>query len=145
MSSAGTWSDSPSQVKDGLVLIGPKGGRLRRSTFRRTWTKARAAIGLPDLHFHDFRHTGNTMAAGQGASLRELMERMGHSSAWAALICQHATQERDEAIAAGMGKLLRQARRKARMRPGEWARSRHRARNGHAAGNAPLKDHFRNG
>jgi len=41
------------------------------------------------------------------------MERMGHSSARAALIYQHATQERDEAIAAGMGKLLRQARRKA--------------------------------
>jgi hypothetical protein len=52
-------------------------------------------------------------AAGQGASLRELMERMGHSSARAALIYQHATQERDEAIAAGMGKLLRRARRKA--------------------------------
>jgi hypothetical protein len=53
------------------------------------------------------------MAAGQGASLRELMERMGHSSTRAALIYQHATLERDEAIAAGMGKLLRQARRKA--------------------------------
>jgi integrase len=98
---------------DGLVFIGPMGGRLRRSTFRRTWTKARTKVGLPDLHFHDLRHTGNTMAAGQGASLRELMERMGHSSTRAALIYQHATQERDEAIAAGMGKLLRQARRKA--------------------------------
>jgi integrase len=98
---------------DGLVFIGPKGGRLRRSTFQRTWTKARTDVGLPDLHFHDLRHTGNTMAAGQGASLRELMERMGHTSARAALIYQHATQQRDEAIAAGMGKLLRQARRKA--------------------------------
>jgi hypothetical protein len=58
------------------------------------------------------------MAAGQGASLRELMERMGHSSARAALIYQHATEERDEAIAAGMGKLLRQARRKARTAAG---------------------------
>lgn len=84
---------------DGLVFIGPKGGRLRRSTFQRTWTKARNALGLPDLHFHDLRHTGNTMAAGQGASLRELMERMGNSSARAALIYLHATQERDEAIA----------------------------------------------
>jgi integrase len=97
---------------NGLVFIGPKGGRLRRSTFRRTWTKVRDAVGLPDLHLHDLRHTGNTMAAGQGASLRELMERMGHSSSRAALIYQHATRERDEAIAAGMGKLLRQARRK---------------------------------
>ena len=51
-----------------------------------------------------------------------------------------ATQERDEAIAAGMGKLLRQARRKARTAPGERARSRHRARNGHAAGNALPED-----
>ncbi len=50
---------------DGLVFIGPKVGRLRRSTFRRTWTKAREAVGLPDLHFHYLRHTGNTMAAGQ--------------------------------------------------------------------------------
>jgi hypothetical protein len=43
---------------------------------------------------------------------------MGHSSARAALIYQHATQERDEAIAAAMGKLLRQARRKARTAAG---------------------------
>lgn len=103
---------------DGLVFIGPKGGRLRHSTFRRIWTKARNAVGLPGLHFHDLRHTGNTMAAGQGASLRELMERMGHSSSRAALIYQHATQERDEAIAAGVGKLLRQARRKVKAADG---------------------------
>lgn len=38
---------------------------------------------------------------------------MGHSSARAALIYQHATRERDEAIAAGMGKMLTQARRQA--------------------------------
>jgi|SRR5579859_6012888 len=99
---------------DGLVFIGPEGGRLRRSNFRRIWTKARTAIGLPDLHFHDLRHTGNTMAAGQGASLRELMERMGHSSTRAALIYLHATRERDQEIAAGMGKLLSQARKQAR-------------------------------
>ncbi len=103
---------------DGLVFIGPKGGRLRRSNFRPFWTKARNAVGLPDLHFHDLRHTGNTMAAGQGASLRELMERMGHSSTRAALIYLHATRERDEEIAAGMGKALREARKKQNGRRG---------------------------
>jgi integrase len=92
-----------------LPIHAPGPGRsaagLRRSTFRRTWTKARNAVGLPHLHFHDLRHTGNNMAAGQGASLRELMERMGHSSTRAALIYQHATRERDQAFAAGTGKL----------------------------------------
>ena len=43
------------------------------------------------------------MAAAQGATLRELMERMGHSGPRAALIYLHATRERDERIAAGMG------------------------------------------
>jgi integrase len=99
------------QVDDrGLVFIGPLGGRLRRKNFRKFWIRARDSVGLPGLHFHDLRHTGNTMAAAQGASLRELMERMGHSSSRAALIYQHATRERDEEIAAGMGKLLSEAR-----------------------------------
>ena len=106
------------------MFVGPKGGRLRRSTFRRTWTKAATAVGLPDLHFHDLRHTGNTMAASQGASLRELMERMGHSSPRAALIYQHATRERDEAIAAGMGKVLVRL-------AGRQRQAGDRARNGH--------------
>jgi integrase len=94
----------------GLVFIGPKGGRLRRSNFRKFWNRARESVGMPELHFHDLRHTGNTMAASQGASLRELMERMGHSSPRAALIYLHATRERDEKIAKGMGEELRNAR-----------------------------------
>ena len=79
---------------DSPVFVGPKGGRLRRSNFRDIWIKARDRAGLPGLHLHDLRHTGNTMAAATGASLRELMERMGHSSTRAALIYQHATRER---------------------------------------------------
>lgn len=97
---------------DSRVFVGPKGGRLRRSNFRLTWNKARDEAGLSGLHLHDLRHTGNTMAAATGASLRELMERMGHSSTRAALIYQHATRERDEAIATAMGELFTTARRK---------------------------------
>jgi len=62
---------------DSLVFVGPKGGRLRRSNFNVIWAKARDAVDLSGLHLHDLRHTGNTMAAATGASLRELMERMG--------------------------------------------------------------------
>jgi hypothetical protein len=38
------------------------------------------------------------------------MERMGHSNPRAALIYLHATRERDQKIAAGMGKLFADAK-----------------------------------
>lgn len=68
------------QGSDGLVFVGPLGGRLRRSNFRDIWLVALADAGLHGLHLNDLRHTGNTTAAATGASLRELMDRMGHSS-----------------------------------------------------------------
>ena len=40
------------------------------------WREAREQIGLPNLHHHDLRHTGNKLAAQSGASLRDLMARM---------------------------------------------------------------------
>jgi integrase len=50
--------------RDGLVFIGPKGGQLRRRNFHRVWTKALtdANVNEEDVHFHDLRHTGNTLA-----------------------------------------------------------------------------------
>ena len=52
-----------------------------------------AASGVPaGFRFHDLRHTGNTLAASTGASIRELMVRLGHASPRAALIYQHATE-----------------------------------------------------
>ena len=56
---------------------------------RRVWLPAVAAAGLSGIHLHDLRHAGNTFTANAGANLRELMERMGHSSTRAALIYLH--------------------------------------------------------
>lgn len=95
---------------NGRVFVGPRGGPLRRSGFRRIWNKVRADVGLPDLHFHDLRHVGNTLAASTGASLEELMSRMGHASTRAALIYQHASQDRDKVIAAALGDAFKVAR-----------------------------------
>jgi integrase len=94
----------------GAVFVGPKGGRLRRSNFRKIWNKARLSVGLPELHFHDLRHTGGTLSAATGASLKELMARLGHSSVRAAMIYQHATSDRDRAIAQALGGLVREVR-----------------------------------
>jgi integrase len=95
---------------DGRVFVGPRGGPLRRSGFRRVWNKTRAEVGLPDLHFHDLRHVGNTLAATTGASLKELMTRMGHASPRAALIYQHASLDRDKVIAQALGEAFKTVR-----------------------------------
>ncbi|MGI9016687.1 MAG: tyrosine-type recombinase/integrase [Euzebya sp.] len=95
--------------RDGIVFVGEKGAPIDRSHWNRRWVKARRAIGRDDLRFHDLRHTGNTIAAATGASTAELMRRMGHSSVSAAIRYQHATDDRDQAIADALGKVMTQA------------------------------------
>jgi hypothetical protein len=71
---------------DALVFTSPVGAPMRHSNFyRRAWLPAVRQVGLTGVHFHDLRHTGNTLTADAGANLRELMERMGHSSTRAGL------------------------------------------------------------
>jgi len=94
---------------DAFLFSGPKTEGLRRATFDTAWRRARTAVDVEHLHFHDLRHTGNTLAASTGASTKELMSRMGHASPRAALIYQHATEERDEAIAEGLSQIVRDA------------------------------------
>lgn len=60
---------------------------------------AREAIGRPSLHWHDLRRTALTLGAQSGATVRELQHRAGHSTPTMALHYQHATAERDRAIA----------------------------------------------
>jgi integrase len=93
-----------------LVFAGPKRAALRRSNWRSSvkCPDALATAGLPEhFHFHDLRHTGNQMAAEAGATTRELMRRMGHSSVRAAMIYLHATDQRDRAIADVMNSQIR--------------------------------------
>ncbi|OXS33067.1 tyrosine-type recombinase/integrase [Streptomyces sp. XY006] len=95
---------------DGRVFLGAKGATPRRNHFNRLWRKACSDAGIKDLHFHDLRHTGNTLAASTGASTRELMARMGHSTARAALIYQHASAARDRLIADALSDLVDKGR-----------------------------------
>jgi integrase len=93
---------------DALVFVGEKGARLRRSNFnRRVWAPAVTAAGVPELRFHDLRHTAGTLATAAGASLREVMARLGHSTVAAALRYQHVMSGRDATIAQALDKLLR--------------------------------------
>jgi len=96
---------------DAFVFTGHVGdGPLASVTWRRAWTAARNATGSRHPHFHDLRHAGNTLAAATGASTRELRARMGHASPRAALIYQHATSDRDQAIASALSDLASQSK-----------------------------------
>jgi integrase len=93
-------ADIAASDPEAIVFTSPAGKLLRHSNFRRGfWLSALAATGLTGVHFHDLRHAGNHMVASAGASLRELMDRMGHSSSRAALIYQHSTDDRQRALA----------------------------------------------
>lgn len=86
--------------RDSLLFTLPNGGWLRPDAgFRSTYLRARLSAGRPDLRFHDLRHTGATLAAATGASLAELMRRLGHSTPDTAMRYQHAVDDRDRAIA----------------------------------------------
>lgn len=75
------------------------------STLYKVFAPARRTAGRPDLRFHDLRHTGAVLAAATGATLAELMARLGHSTPGAAMRYQHAAADRDKAIAAALSKL----------------------------------------
>lgn len=102
------------RTKDALLFPAGHGGHLAPSTFygyeteyrkdgtvKREgvgWHAARQAAGRQDLRFHDLRHTGAVLAAQSGATLAELMERLGQSTAAAAMRYQSVASKRQAEI-----------------------------------------------
>ncbi len=86
--------------KEGLLFPAADGvSTMAPATLYRVFYRARDVAGRPDLRWHDLRHTGAVLAAQTGASLAELMGRLGHSTPQAAMRYQHAAKGRDQAIA----------------------------------------------
>lgn len=91
---------------DAWVFVGQSGNPTRRIALQRSWTAAREATGMTHITLHDLRHAGATIAAWTGASTKELMARLGHSTPRAALRYQHAARHRDREIAERLGELF---------------------------------------
>lgn len=100
-------ADNITGGREGLLFpaAGDPSQHLAPATLYRVFYKAREAAGRPDLRFHDLRHTGAVLAASTGATLAELMARLGHSTAGAAMRYQHAAQDRDRVIAVALSAL----------------------------------------
>jgi len=69
-----------------------------RSNLSTTFGRALVAAGAPQVRFHDLRHVAQVFAAEAGATLPELMTRLGHSTPAAALVYLHARSDRDQAL-----------------------------------------------
>ncbi|MDQ3627855.1 MAG: site-specific integrase [Actinomycetota bacterium] len=93
--------------RDGLLFPAADGlTHLAGSTLYKPFYRARDAAGRPDLRFHDLRHTGAVLAAQTGATLAELMARLGHTTPQMALRYQHASADRDLVIAQALSRMV---------------------------------------
>lgn len=97
-----TWAEPGAE---GLVFAGVGGGYLAHGTFHKHFRKARAAAGRPDLRLHDLRHTGAVFYAQVGATTKELMSRLGHTTPTMAMNYQHVAKGRDAALAAKLSEM----------------------------------------
>lgn len=91
--------------REALLFPAAHGGHLAPASLYRQFYKARSAAKRDDLRWHDLRHSGAVLAAATGATLAELMARLGHSTPQAAMRYQHAAHGRDRQIAKLLSKL----------------------------------------
>ena len=63
------------------VFVDVNGNPLRKSNFdRQVWKPIRKAAEIPEVRWHDQRHTHATMLLEQGVHPKVVQERLGHSS-----------------------------------------------------------------
>jgi integrase len=93
---------------EAFVFTTTRGRRLSTTAFTKSVKAGFAAVGKPDMRVHDLRHVGATLAAQAGATTKELMSRLGHTTPAMAMRYQIAAQERDAKIAEAMSKLAAQ-------------------------------------
>lgn len=83
---------------EALIFTTSNGNPLYKA--RRSWfVTAKRRLNLDHLVFHDLRHTGQTLALENGASIKDLQRRAGQSTIQAAQIYMHGTKKRDQSVA----------------------------------------------
>lgn len=93
--------------RDALLFPAATDGNrhMAPATLYKVYYPARKAADREDLRWHDLRHTGAVLAAQTGATLAELMGRLGHTTPGAAMRYQHAAADRDAEIARRLSEL----------------------------------------
>ena len=108
-------------IKSGLVFRAAKGGAVRRHNFRkRVWLPAVARAGLDGFTARHLRHTGASLVLEAGGTLKDVSERLGHTTTrMADELYVELYQERGRAIADRMNEMItKQDADPAQTRPG---------------------------
>lgn len=90
-------TSQPVRGRDALLFPASDGVTpLNDSVVREAHKKGAAAVGRPSLTVHDLRRTAVTLASQMGATVRESMTMLGHTTATVAMAYQVPTAERDK-------------------------------------------------
>ena len=91
--------------RGGLVFRDTRGNAVRRSNMVNRWFRALIKqAGVPDIRFHDLRHTAATLMLNQGIHPKVVQERLGHASISITMdIYSHVLPSLQQEAAAKMG------------------------------------------
>ncbi|MCZ3387303.1 MAG: site-specific integrase [Actinomycetia bacterium] len=89
-----------------LVFSTGTGTTPARSNLGATWRRACFKAGVPQVRLHDLRHVAQVFAAEAGATLPELMARLGHATPAAAMVYLHARSGRDAQLTAALAQRM---------------------------------------
>jgi integrase len=97
---------------DGLVFPNARGGHLSYAGRDLWWYPARQSAGRPDMSWHDLRHVAGTWHQMAGATIRDTMRFMGHTTVAMTLHYQALAQKRLQQVSNNMPRAesVRQAR-----------------------------------
>jgi integrase len=101
MLTSGPWATTTD-----LLFANAHGRPVRSGVWRTAWCDATSCAECPGVRLHDLRHLAGTLTAQAGATVKETMARLGHSSTAASMRYQHVVDQRAAEVARRIEDLL---------------------------------------
>ena len=91
---------------EALIFTDKRGRAVNGARLSTVFAQAARATGHEGVHLHDLRHAAGTLRAQHGATLKEIMAFMGHTTSGVAMRYQHVAQSREEMLADRMSEAI---------------------------------------